>query len=232
MHFYHRLLASDARRARELLLQHLDANDLDTTADAVLVPAFKRIRYDHTEEYLSDAVENRLFALSGGMIADLQKHLQASDTTECGSSADSNDLASDRPVNIPKVIGCAAHHISESLVLNLLRMGAEGIYRLETADEETLPTDICHQIVETDPSAVVIVVMPPGGFAQARFLCKSIREKGYDKPIIIACLGKFKNFDRLFVKARKAGVTSMATSYSQTQAKLRSLIGYHSPSTK
>ncbi|MEZ6152647.1 MAG: AI-2E family transporter [Pirellulaceae bacterium] len=232
MRFYQRLLASDDHRARELLLQHLDANDLDAAADAVLVPAFKRIRYDHTEEYLSDADENRLFALSGGMIADLQKHLQASATTECGGSADSNDLASDRPVDIPTVIGCAAHHISESLVLNLLRMGGEGTYRLETVDEETLPTEICHHIVETDPPAVVIVVMPPGGFAQARFLCKSIREEGYDKPIIIACLGKFKNFDRLFVKARKAGVTSMTTSYSQTQAKLRSLIGCHSPSAK
>ncbi|MCA9158991.1 MAG: AI-2E family transporter [Planctomycetales bacterium] len=232
MRFYQRLLASDDHRARELLRQHVDANDLDATADAVLVPAFKRIRYDHNEEHLSDADENRLFALSGGMIADLQKHLQSSDTTEVESSADSNNLANDQPVDIPTVIGCAAHHISESLVLNLLRMGGEGSYRLQTVDVETLPTEICHQIVETDPAAVVIVVVPPGGFAQARFLCKSIREKGYDKPIIIACLGKFKNFDRLFVKARKAGVTSMTTSYTQTQAKVHSLIGCHSPNGK
>ncbi|MEO8271359.1 MAG: AI-2E family transporter, partial [Aureliella sp.] len=133
---------------------------------------------------------------------------------------------------LPTIIGCAAHHISEALILNLLRIGGRAAYRLEAIDEDILPAEICHQIVETDPAAVLIVAIPPGGFAQARFLCESIRGEGYSKPIILACLGKFKNFDKLFVKARKVGVTSMTTSYSQTQAKLHSFLSGHSTSNK
>lgn len=245
MRFYQRLLAGDAHRARELLLQHADENGLDENADAVLIPAIKRMRYDHQAEYLGHSDSNRLLALTGGLIEDLRSHLfpetneppqAASDAVAVDHAAtESSDEMSDTdvsapqdiataPKELPVVVGCAAHHVSESLVLNLLRLGGIEKYQLQSVSEDTTPQDISATIADEEPEVVVIAVVPPGGFAQARFLCKSIRTAGYTGPVIIACLGKFKHFDRLFVKARKAGVTSMTTSYSQTRAKIESFV--------
>ena len=259
MRFYQRLLAGDAHRARELLLDHADANGLDENADAVIIPALKRMRYDHQAEYMNQADSNRLLALTGGLIEDLRCHLfpetdepsdaakdtaakdtaakdiaakDAAESSDQMSSADVETSEEDTapadiataPKELPVVVGCAAHHVSESLVLNLLRLGGSETFQLQSVSEDTTPQDISETIAEEEPALVVIVVVPPGGFAQARYLCKSIRTAGYTGPVIIACLGKFKHFDRLFVKARKAGVTSMTTSYSQTRAKIESFL--------
>lgn len=254
MRFYQRLLAGDAHRARELLLKHADDNGLDESADLVLVPAIKRIRSDHQAESLSQSDSNRLLSLTGGLIADLQSHLfpEPDEPTEAKpdkiasasegradsghtgairpAEAEDNDTADvggdsdDTPLKLPTVVGCAAHHISESLVLNLLRVGATESFQLQTLGEDTTPQEISDRILEQQPAVVVIVVVPPGGFAQARYLSKSIRAAGYTGPIIVACLGKFKHFDRLFVKARKVGVTSMTTSFAQTRSKIESFL--------
>ena len=134
------------------------------------------------------------------------------------------------PAELPVVIGCTSHHFSETLVLNLLRIGSDRTYQLISIDEDTLPQEVGRRIVANDPAVVVIAVLPKGGFVQARFLCKSIRRQGYTGQIVISCLGKFKNFDKLFVKFRKAGATSVTTSYSQTQAKIDSILKRHAAS--
>ena len=217
MRFYQRMLAGDQHRASELLNQHVDEMDFNAACDEVIVPALKRIRFDHNADHLSGADASRLFAMAGGLIDGLKQ-----ETNHESSDAKSAEL--------PVVIGCTSHHFSESLVLNLLRIGSSGRYQLISIDEDTLPQEVGRRIVANDPAVVVIVVLPKGGFVQARYLCKSIRGEGYTGQIVISCLGKFKNFDKLFVKFRKAGATSVTTSYSQTQAKIDSILKRHAPS--
>ncbi|TWU32226.1 hypothetical protein [Novipirellula artificiosorum] len=135
----------------------------------------------------------------------------------------------DRIISV--VIGCTSHHFSETLVLNLLRIGGAGLYQLDSVDDEILPQAVGQEIARREPSAVVIVLLPKGGFAQARHLCKAIRGEGYTGPILVSCLGKFKNFDKLFVKFRKAGATSMTTSHSQTRSKIESILKRRDPVT-
>ncbi len=217
--FYQRMLAGDELRAGEMLSRHTEENDLNSSCDEVVVPALKRIRLDHDAEYLSDTDANRLFAMSGGLIDGLNQRVEGDRSDETA------------PAELPLVIGCASHHFSESLILNLLRIGGVGRYELTSIEDDTLPQDVGRQIVDRDPAAVVIVVLPKGGFAQARYLCKSIRKAGYAGPVVISCFGKFKNFDKLFVRFRKVGATSMMTSYSQTRAKLESILKRRDPVT-
>ncbi|MBB3206801.1 putative PurR-regulated permease PerM [Rhodopirellula rubra] len=215
LRFYQRLLVGDQHRAAELLNTQLAESTFGQTCDDVLVPVMKRIRKDHNAERLSDADANRLFALTGGLIDKLQKqHASEADDSDNEDSID----------NPPSVVGCASHHFSESLVLNLLRYGGKGTYQLNSVDDESLPQEVGKHVADLSPAVVVIVVLPKGGTPQASFLCRTIRGEGYRGPIIIACLGKFKNFDTLFVKFRKAGATSVTTSYSQTRAKIESFV--------
>lgn len=231
MRFYQRLLASDEHRARTILREHLEEHDMDRSCDAVLIPALKRIRTDHDAEYLSDDDSNRLFALVGGLIEELagqeSDEPKSAEPVEVDESDVEHEAATE--ADLPTIVGCTSHHFSESLILNMLRIAGEGIYRLTAIDEETLPQDVGQLVVENNPPVVVIVVLPKGGFAQARYLCKSVRSEGYKGAVVIACIGKFKNYDALFVKFRKVGATSMTTSYSQTSAKIQSILSRNDP---
>ena len=213
MLFYQRMLAHDEHRASEILRQYVDEHSLDATCDEVLIPTLKRIRSDQDSDRLSDSDANRLFAMSGGLIADL------CDREEC-----EEEDASAEPAILPTIIGCTSHHFSETLILNLLRSGGRKHFNLESIDDDSFPEEVGRRIVSQNPAVTVIVVLPQGGFVQARYLCKSIRSQGYSGPILLCCLGKFKNFDKLFVKIRKAGATSMTTSYSQTRSKIESIL--------
>jgi hypothetical protein len=245
---YQRLLAGDYERAREVLLDYATDHDLGSTCDRVVVPLLRRVRADAMADYLSEADVNRIFSLMGGLIEALveavdptqQKSPQAAvahQTSELSHSshakADSAtavprhrvdaSLADEVSPALPMINGCMTHHFSEGLVLNLLRAAGKSSYYLQSIDEESLPEDIAQQIVQDNPLAVVLVVIPKGGFAQARYLCKVIREAGYKSPIVVCCLGRFRNFDKLFLAFRRAGATNLTTTFTQTQDKLKSL---------
>lgn len=222
MRFYQRLLASDQQRAHDLLKQHLTEKDFDATCDQVLIPALKRIRSDHDAEHLSDSDANRLMAMLGGLIDELSDQVHS----DVQVDADSGPHRSERE-GLPVVLGCTSHDfISETLVLNLLRIGLKGICRLEGIEDDALPQEVGQRVREAAPAAVVIAVLPKGGFTQARYLCKSIRQAGYGGPIVMVCPGRFKNFDKLFVKFRKVGANNMTTSVSQARSKLETVVKY------
>lgn len=219
--FYQRLLAGDHLRADELLAEHRNANDFDATCDQVLIPTLKRIRNDQEADFLSEKDASRLFSQIGGLIA----KLETEQTTEANADADAK-LATEpeHSAGARTVIGCASHHFSETFILNLLRIGGTEAFKLNTLDDEMMPKEIGKHITQLSPPAVVIMVLPKGGFAQARYLCKCIRDEGYSGMIVVACFGRFKNFNRLFVKFRKAGANSMTTSFTQTRSKLESIV--------
>jgi predicted PurR-regulated permease PerM len=230
MRFYQRMLATDEHRAWEILREHFDGSDINTTGDQVIVPVLKRIRQDHYAEHLSDADVNRLFAMAGGFIAKLRQHgsieidEQEEVIQEDGTASSSGEANPKVDLELPLVVGCASHHFSESLILNLLRVSGHSLFKLQAIDTDLLADDASQQILNLSPAMVVIVVLPKGGFAQARFLCRSIRGEGFTGPIVIACLGNFTYYDQLFVKFRKAGASSVTTSFSQTHAKIESIL--------
>ncbi|TWU62131.1 AI-2E family transporter [Crateriforma conspicua] len=219
MRFYQRLLAGDELRASELLRERIESQGFPATCDDVIVPALKRIRQDHDADHLNEADANRLFALAGGLIADCK--------TMTGDPADEVDASLDDAPGLPTMIGCTSHHFSETLVLNLLRIGGGGTYHLNVIDDDVMPDDAGRTIKDHDPPMVVIAVLPKGGFPQTRYLCQAIRDEGYTGPIIVSALGRFKNYDRLFVGLRKAGATYMTTTFTQTQNKMESLLRRH-----
>jgi predicted PurR-regulated permease PerM/methylmalonyl-CoA mutase cobalamin-binding subunit len=217
--FYQRMLAGDDYRAGELLLQRVNETSLASAIDEVIVPAIKRIRRDQQANRLSYTDANRLLAVSGGLISKLDETEVQADVaaTETGTSGIQEQ-------RMPVVVGCAAHDISESLILNVLRIGGKGKFELNTLEHNALPEDVALQIVETSPNAVVIVVLPKGGLVESRYLCSAIRGEGYRGPILVCCLGKFTNFDQVFTQLRKAGATTVTTTYSHTQSRIESLL--------
>ncbi|MEZ6089642.1 MAG: AI-2E family transporter [Pirellulaceae bacterium] len=226
LRFYQRLLANDQHRGMEMLRHYANVGDVETASDGLLIPAIKRIRTDHRQGHLTDGDAQHLIDSLGELIQkiDWVQNRETSGQTETSEYDAVDDAESAAKGKPHRIVGCPSHHASESLILDLLNVASTDRWRLQMMDEETLPLHVAEEVVALRPTAVVIIVMPEGGFAQSRYLCRLIRKQGYRDPIIVACFGRFKQFDKLFVRFRKAGATSMTTTFLQTRSKLDSIV--------
>jgi len=225
LRFYQRLLANDDRRAKELIEQHFKKNGLDSVCDDVLIPAMKRMQADCDADRLTD--EDYFMLME--KIEQIQKEAAWVDLP-----VESTDESSPVQPPLALVIGCPSHHAGERILLDVMKTD-KSEYCLERTDEDESPDEIAHGIATRSPAVAVIMVLPAGGLKQARFLCKTIRAEGYGGPIVVGCLGKFKQFDRIFIRFRKSGATYVTTSFRQTRAKVQSTVSrkaQHGPTPK
>jgi predicted PurR-regulated permease PerM len=214
--FYQRLLVDDRHQALQLLREH--GAEVE---DTIILQAIKRIRNDQDEQRLSETNADRLLTLAGEVVDQWIPSTEG--VKPADNSQDDVDVSTSLTTSVMTVIGCCAHDSSENILLRLLDRPDHG-YVLRRFEESELPERIVRETIRTKPSAVVIAVIPKGGFAQARYLCKRLRRTGYDGPILVAAIGRFKNFDKLFVKLRKAGALAMTTTFRQTRQKLELIV--------
>jgi hypothetical protein len=125
----------------------------------------------------------------------------------------------------PLVIGMPAHHRAEVIATQVLAGLIDPLGgQLGALSCSLLPSDIESQVAEARPAAVVICVMPPGGLTQARYLCRRLRRRFHDLPIIVTYLGTYRDYDALLVRFRASGATYVTTSISQSRSQLVSLL--------
>lgn len=108
------------------------------------------------------------------------------------------------------ILGCPAHHQAEELSLSMLAqlVKTDGC-KVEVISTKVLPAEIEVQVEREKPALVFIAVLPPGGLVQAAYLCKRLRKRFADLPIIVGYWGEARDFDKLLVRLRSAGpVTS------------------------
>ncbi len=207
--FYQRLLSNNEERATELL-ESCIKDDSAGAIDSVLVPALRRVRVDLDAERLTAVQAN-----------DVSHAMEKVVTTVCWSNKAEVATENDPVVmsSKPNVLAIPAHHPSEELLLHAFAQ-ISPLLTIKVGSNHVLPDRLAADAVRENPDLILICVLPPGGFTQARFLCKSFRSAGYNGQIIVCCCGKFRNFDRLFVKFHKAGANFMTTSLRQTAYKL------------
>lgn len=84
-----------------------------------------------------------------------------------------------------------------------------------------MPELFAQEILQLNPSAVLLLSLPPGGIRQTMFWIRTLRRGGYEKEIFVLRPGKLRRFDDLLVALRQAGATALLTSFSQTRRKLK-----------
>jgi predicted PurR-regulated permease PerM len=207
--FYQRLLAGDRREAESVARAAVAKQGLEHAADRVIIPALRMARRDRAHDLLSATAENLLLDQTQQIIAAMDLH------TSAGSEQQ------------PLIVCCPSHHRAEELTLRLF--SAPGC-RVEVVSTRLLPTDV-EKLIERDrPASVFVAVLPPGGLVQARYLCRRLRRRFTDLPIVVGYWGRSKNFDRLLVKLRAAGATYVTTSMEQSQTQFKALLASVQPS--
>jgi methylmalonyl-CoA mutase cobalamin-binding subunit len=84
------------------------------------------------------------------------------------------------------VFGCAARSEADVAALHMLRelLAPSGI-DLEIGSAGRLSAELVHEVRERGVGVVVVASLPPGGLAQARYLCKRLRATVPELKIVV-----------------------------------------------
>jgi hypothetical protein len=118
------------------------------------------------------------------------------------------------------IFGCPAHDETEQLFVQMVGavLHQQG-HRLEALTTHTHETELLSRIKQTPP-AVLFIAALPGGLAQARHLCRTVRRECPALPIVVGYWGDNETFDRTLTDFRRAGATALTTSIQQSCSRI------------
>lgn len=208
--FYQRLLAGDTIEAAAIARQVATARGLEAVPDEVVLPALKLTRRDRERSGLTARDETFILDSTQQVIAKLSDSAAAPQETAAPGAL---------------LLGCPSHNRAEELAVRLLELALRGSgYRIDVVTTRTLPIEIEARIEREKVSLLFVAVIPPGGLPQCRYLCRRLRRKFPDLPIVVGYFGKAKHFDKLLVRLRAAGASYVNTSIAQTRGQILAML--------
>ena len=222
--YYQRLLSRDQKEALEVATGHATARGLENVYDAVLLPALAIARRDRKHAGLT-ADDERFILQATQEVSDQLETTPAAIAEIEGRVSAPEPMASDNPTTTVLILGSPAHHESEELSLHMLaRLLKPHGCLVEVLSTKALPAEVEARVERDRPAVVFIAVLPPGGLVQARYLCKRLRKRFADVPLVIGYWGAERDFDRLLVRLRSAGANYLTTSLLQSCSQIRALV--------
>jgi hypothetical protein len=213
--YYQRLLAMDQAEAAEIVEEHLKTYPQEQLFDEVLIPALSYARRDRELGRLTEDGEQFVFQATREIIEDLNS-LKPESSSETSDSSKTATIVENSPVIVPKVriLGCAAHDEADELALLMFRQLLDSSkYEVELMSD-TMPTsEVVALIGEKSPAMICIAAVPPGGLAQARYLCKRLRARFPNLKIAVGRwgIGSEDSSSILLAGADKVGTTMIET---------------------
>lgn len=225
--FYQRLIANSDADAGVVVNEYAEQRGTIAAADDVIMQAIKIARHDRRTDELTAAEESTLYQSAEKIIDDaLAGRGDATAKTAERAGVEAGEMPADvDDANRPLVVALPAHHRAETVAISLLGGLLEPAgARIEALSCSLLPSDMEGRIAETSPAAVFIAVVPPGGATQARYLCRRLRRKFKDLPIVVGYFGTVRDYDSLLVRFRASGASYITTSIGQSRSQLVSLL--------
>lgn len=242
---YQRLLSGDAHKLADLLQEELKQQSAAYVLDDVVVPIVKQILRDNDKHGSDDVLFNRLAEglhdaglLSPSAASAMTAHSAANDisakqevtaesveTSQAQVTSETlSPSANVTSTDTLHLIGVAARHRGEELVLHCLAKLLPANLQLDILDREDLLDPRFTPPNENRPTlGCLVLVIPPQGVSPAREMTRLLRRRFATTPVIAACLGRFKRFDRLYARLQSAGANGITTSVAQTTQRLNLL---------
>lgn len=216
LQYFQRLLAQDVSEGLRVFSEYASAFGDVRAYDEVLVPSLNWTRRERMADSISAAEET--------FIGQATKEIVAVSRAEPGEPAEETADGTDSIVTQPfTVCGYPVHHESEEISLAMLANLLAGDCEMQLASTRQLPSKVMAEFAATQPDVIVLLVMPPGGIPQVKYMCAELRKRCPDSSIIIACLARVKYYDGLLVRMRRVGASYVTTSRQQTQQQILSL---------
>ena len=177
--FYQRLLANDTDEAEDLIDEALAARPLVEVCDTVLMPALRFIEQDHERGAITTERRDELITLVGELIDQLPDTVALGQTEATAGQADSATALQMTVLVLP-----AADHADE-LAAQLMVHALPSAEFKATALAVTLKGEMLEQVASNAPDAICISATPPSALIHARYLCKKMRARFPELPIVV-----------------------------------------------
>jgi predicted PurR-regulated permease PerM len=180
--YYQRLLVGDHDEAAAIVDAHLASHTRNSVYDEVLLPALSYAKRDRASGSLSS--EDAAFVIQT--------------TREIVDDLEPAPPSVSRSATQGPILGCPARDASDELALEMLRqlLDAEAI-ALDVVSRQALASEVLSRVEQQHLPIVCISAGPPGGLAQARYLCKRLRARVPGVKIVVGRWGEELAPDRL-----------------------------------
>src|SRR5262245_467968 len=167
---YQRLLAEDVDEASDVVERYAAEHELAEVDDAVLLPVLLHAERDR----------------SRGRIEEREERFVVASVREIVDALGSAAPTASGPLPRIAVFGCAARSEADAVVLSMLRdlLAPSGI-DLEIGSADRLSAELVNEVRERGVGVVLVASLPPGGLAQARYLCKRLRTAVPEIKIVV-----------------------------------------------
>jgi predicted PurR-regulated permease PerM len=216
--FYQRLVARDQDEASDLVEDYLQTHSVEATFEEVVLPALVLAKRDRQEGQLDLEDLQFVYRATRDIIEELSA-LQAPPPEKAAK-------AGEEPAP-PKalVLGCPARDEADELALLIFQQTLRHLgYGMETVSAQVLSAEVLERVSNQCHSLVLIASLPPGGVAQARYLCKRIRSQCPQVKIAVGRWGETDNLERMQKRLHAAGADSVTTTLQETRAQVVPLL--------
>jgi predicted PurR-regulated permease PerM/methanogenic corrinoid protein MtbC1 len=197
---YQRLLAMDQDEASEIVERALVEQAFERVCDEVVIPVLVLAGRDHARGRI-DADEYRY------VVQTLREILEALAPTP-----------EDEAPPTSRVFGAAARGEADAVGLQLLReVLTPARVELHIASPELLSAEVVRAAREHGADIVVMSALPPGGVAQARYLCKRLRAGIPGVRIVVARASAAEEVDAVRQALLSAGADAVGGSLVETR---------------
>ena len=173
---YHRLLSGDEEEAQEILDKRFREKPQAQVFDEIIIPALLLADRDRARGEISEADHQHVVRT----IRALADSKTPAPLEEEGRS--------ERPIR--RIVGVSARAVTDETIWEMLaQLFDPRKARLESVGSSYLSSDVTSgepgDAPREPPDLVCVISVPPGGLAQARYICRRLRAKLPNTPVVV-----------------------------------------------
>jgi predicted PurR-regulated permease PerM len=215
--YYQRLVAQDQDGALEIVEELLETRTLLEIYEDVVIPALYYTKQDQQRDNLTTNEAQAIYQATHELIDDLRA--QATMSAEAAASLSEEDTAAVLPSPL-HILGCPAHDEADEVALQMLQQVLDPRrFEVEVTKAGLLAAEVLTLVEQGAPTLVCIGMVPPGGFAQTRYLCKRLRARFPTLPIVVGCWGGTTE-EGLVTRLRLDSHTQVGTTLTKTRQQI------------
>jgi len=225
--YYQRLVARDQDGALEIVEELLETRTLLDVYEEVVIPALYYTKQDRRRDSLTADEAHAIYRATHELIDALTA--QAAASAEAVASAPGEDTAA---VLLPPIhiLGCPAHDEADEAALRMLQQVLDPQrFEVEVTRAGRLAAEVLSLVEQSTPTLVCIGLVPPGGFAQTRYLCKKLRARFPTLPIVVGCWSGTTDEAETLARLRLDNLTQVGITLTQTRQQIMQVHPTHMP---
>jgi predicted PurR-regulated permease PerM len=216
--FYQRLLSNNAEDAEDFLEEELEEKSLLEVCDTIILPALRFAEQDHDRGAIDENKRRAIVDEIGELADDLREPEKKKQET----AAESPLLA--RGVKFTVLCLPAADRADEVAAQLFARLIELRGIKARAISITALKGEMLGLVDEVKPDAICISATPPAAVIHARYLCKKLRGRVTNVPIIVGLWDARGDTQRANHRLVSTGANKVVTSYAAGMEELAQLV--------